>query len=98
MQSHIPRATSITAYNSSQGNLGLSLTEVFDAPTVNHFRGYQFKVRKPRFQLARRQVAFAVRVVGPWNRLQLSVAEAPSLNAFKERLDNSWATIFSDLA
>ncbi len=26
------------------------------------------------------------------------VAEAPSLNAFKERLDSCWATIFPDLA
>ncbi len=26
-----------------------------------------------------------------------SITEAPSLNAFKERLDNYWATIFPDL-
>ncbi len=98
MQSHILRTTSITAYNLFHGDLGLPLDEVFDAPAVNHLRGHQFKVQQPRFQLARRQAAFAVRVVGPWNRLPPSVAEAPSLNAFKERLENCWVTIFPDLA
>ncbi len=94
MQSHILRSTLITAYNFFHGNL----KEFFDAPAVNHLRGHHFKVRQPRLQLARRQAAFAVRVVGPWNRLPPSVAEAPSLNAFKERLDSCWATIFPDLA
>ncbi len=81
MQSHILRSTLITAYNLFHGNLNLPLEEFFDVPAVNHLRGHQFKVRQPRFQLARRQVAFAVRVVGPWNRLPPFVAEAPSLNA-----------------
>ncbi len=98
MQSHILRSTLITAYNFFHGNLNLPLEEFFDAPAANHLRGHQFKVRQPRFQLARRQAAFSVRGVGPWNRLPPSVAEAPSLNAFKERLDSCWATIFPDLA
>ncbi len=98
MQSHVLQTTLITAYNLLHGNLNLPLEEFFDAPAVSHLRGYQFKVWQFRFQLARRQAAFAVRVVGLWNRLPPSVAEAPSLNAFKERLDNCWATIFPDLA
>ncbi len=93
MQSHILRSTIITAYNFFHGNLNLPLEEFFDAPAVNHLRGHQFKVRQPRFQLARRQAAFGVRVVEP-----PSVAEAPSLNAFKERLDSCWATILPDTA
>ncbi len=99
MQIHILRTTLITAYNYLfHGNLNLPKEEFFDAPAVNHLRWHQFKVRQPRFQLARRQAAIAYRVVGPWNRLLTSVAEAPSLNAYKERLDNCWATIFLDLA
>ncbi len=97
MQSHILRTTSITVYNLFHGNLNLQLEEFFDEPAVNHLRGHQFEVRQPRFQLARWQAAFAVRVVGPWNRLPASVAETPSLNVFKERLNNCWATIFTDL-
>ncbi len=96
MQSRILRATLITAYNIFHGNLNLPLEEFFDVPAVSYLRGHQFKVRKPRFQLVRRQAAFAVRVVGPWNRLPPSVVEAPSLNVFKERLDSFWATIFPD--
>ncbi len=88
MQRHILRTTLITADSLFHGNLNLPTEKVFDAPAVIHLRGHQFKVRHPRFLLARRQAAFAVRVVGPWNRLSLSVAEAPSLNAFTERLDN----------
>ncbi len=98
LQSHILRSTLITAYNFFHGNLNLPLEECFDAPAVNHLRRHQFKVRQPRFQLGRRQAAFAVRVVGTWNRLPPSVAKAPSLSAFKERLDSYWATIFPDLA
>ncbi len=98
MQSRILRSTLITAYNFFHGNLNLPVEEVFDAPAVNHLRGHQFKIRQPRFQLARQQAAFAVRVVGPWNRLPPSVAEAPSLTAFKKRLGSCWATIVPDLA
>ncbi len=78
MQSPILRSTLITAYNLFHGNLNLPLEEYFDVPAVNHLRGHQFRVRQPRFQLARRQAAFAVRVVGSGNRLPPSVAEAPS--------------------
>ncbi len=83
MQSHILRSTLITAYNLIHGNLNLPLEEFLNAPAITHLRGHQFKFRQPRFQLARRQAAFAVRVVEPWNRLPPSVAEVPSLNAFK---------------
>ncbi len=97
MQSHILQSTLIAAYNLLHGNLNLPLEEFFDAPAVNHLREHQFKVRQPRFQLARRQAAFAVLVVWPWNRLPPSVAEAPSLNPFKERLKNWWASILLNM-
>ncbi len=88
IESHIFRTTLITACSLFLGNLNLPLEEFFDAPAVNHLRGHQFNFRQPRFQPARWQAAFAVRVVGPWNRLPPSVAKAPSLNAIKERLNN----------
>ncbi len=94
MQSHILRTASITAYKLFHGSMNLPQEEFSDAPAVNHLRGHLFKVRQPWFQLARRQAAFTVRVVGPLKRLPPSVAEAPSLNAFNEWLDNCWATIF----
>ncbi len=98
MQGHILRAALITAYNLFHGTLNLHMEEICVAQAVNQLHGYQFKVRQPRFQIARREAAFTVRVVEPWNRLPPSVTDAPSLNAFKERLDNCWATSFPDLA
>ncbi len=98
MQSHILRTTLITGYKLVHGNMNLPPAEFLDTPAVNHLRGHLFKVLQPRFQLARRQAAVPVRVAGPWNRLPPSDAEAQSLNAFKERLDNCWVTIFPDLA
>ncbi len=58
----------------------------FDAPAVTLLRGHQFKVRQPRFQLARRQAAFAVRVVGPLNRLPPSVADAKCVQGAARQL------------
>ncbi len=88
MQHHILRATLIMADTLFHGNLNLPLEEFVDAPAVIHLRWHQCKVGQLRFQIARRQAAFAVRVIGPWNRLPPSVAESPSPNALKERLDN----------
>ncbi len=88
MQHHILRAMLITAPNLFHGNPNLPLEEFFDALAVNYLRGHQLNVRQSLFQLVRRQAVFAVRVARPWNRLPPSVAEGPSLNAFKELLDN----------
>ncbi len=54
IQSNIHRPTLIMAYKLFHGKLNLPLEEFFDAPAVNHLRGYQFKVRQPRFPLAQR--------------------------------------------
>ncbi len=90
--------TLITGYNLFQGNLNLPLEEIFNVLAFKHICGHQFNVMKPQFQLARWQVAFEIRVVGLWNRLPPSVAEAPSLHAFKERLDSCRATIYPILS
>jgi len=37
-----------------------------------------------------RSKAFPVRIVTIWNNLPSHVVEAPSLNSFKNRLDNAW--------
>ncbi len=57
MQRHIRRATLIMAYHLFHGDLNLPVEEFFDAPAVSHLREHKFKVRQPRFQLARRQAA-----------------------------------------
>ena len=50
-------------------------------------RGHAFKLKKMSFQRDLRGKFFSLRVHNQWNALPRTVAEAPTLNAFKGRLD-----------
>jgi len=61
------------------------------ADATSWLRRHSLKLYKPRCHTRLRQNFFSVRVINEWNKLPQSVIEAPSVNAFKNRLDKYWS-------
>ena len=52
------------------------------------------KVSKEKAVTFVRATSFSKRVVNDWNHLPASIVEAPSLNTFKNRLDEHWKRLW----
>ena len=56
-------------------------------------RGNGFEMEEGRFRLDIRKKFFTLRVVRHWNRLPSEAMDAPSLEAFKARLDGALSSL-----
>ena len=63
---------------------------LFESRDVTVTRGNTQKLFKPRAKTNIRLKTFSHRVIDNWNSLPKHVVEAPSLNAFKARLNKHW--------
>ena len=61
------------------------------ADKAHNLRGHALKLYTERSRLNTRKYFFSQRVVAEWNRLPQYVVDAPSINAFKNRLDSHWS-------
>ena len=52
--------------------------------------GHHFKILKPRTNKRFRQNFLVEQIGNTWNQLPADVVNAPSLNAFKSRIDKHW--------
>ncbi|KFZ54847.1 hypothetical protein N338_12600, partial [Podiceps cristatus] len=52
-----------------------------------------FKLKEGRFRLDIRKKFFTMRVLRHWNRLPREAVDAPSLEAFKARLDGTLSNL-----
>ena len=69
----------------------LKTTRVHSAERTSQ-RGHKFQLFIEQINKNIRKHSFAVRVINIWNSLAQEVAEAPSNNSFKNRLDKYWST------
>ena len=80
------RGDLILCYRALHNMLGADLSYMFEL-SQSHLRGHSLKLKKERFSTTARQVFFTNRVFEAWNGLPEEVVSAPTVNAFKNRLD-----------
>ena len=57
--------------------------------TRNNTRGHGYKLKKLRCSSSTRQHFFSLRITDMWNSLPDYIVDAPSINAFNNRLDKA---------
>ncbi|KFP16605.1 hypothetical protein Z169_00983, partial [Egretta garzetta] len=87
------RGDLIAAFQYLKGAYRKDGERLFHRASCVRTRGNGFKLEQGRFRLEVRKKFFTMRVVKHWNRLPREVAEAPSLETFKARLDGALSNL-----
>ncbi|KAK4814809.1 hypothetical protein QYF61_027395 [Mycteria americana] len=87
------RGDLIAAFQYLKGSYRKDGDRLFSKACCDGTRSNGFKLREGRFRLDLRKKFFTMRVVKHWNRLPKEVAEAPSLETFKVRLDGALSNL-----
>ena len=85
------RGDMIMVYKILKDHVNLDFKELFTpAPTHHNLRGHNHKILKTKATKRPRIDTFSQRVVNDWNSLPIHVVNAPSINSFKNGLDDFW--------
>ena len=83
----------IVAFQYLKGAYKKAGKQLFIRACSDRMRENGFKLEEGRFRLDMRKKIFTVRPVRHWNRLPSKVVDAPSLEAFKARLDGALSNL-----
>ena len=87
----------IVAFQYLKGAYKQEEVQLFTKVDSDRTRGISFKLRQGRFGLDIRRKFFIQRVVTHWNSLPKEAVDAPSLEAFKARLDVALGSLVQGL-
>jgi len=85
----------IAAFQYLKGACKKDRERLFTKACSDRTRGKGFKLKECKFTLDKTKKFFTLRVVRHWNRLPREVVDAPSLEAFKAKLNVALSNLFS---
>ena len=85
------RGDMIEVYKLLHGLYNCNPNLIIELADNTHTRGHSLKLKKKFARTSRHASVFSNRVVNHWNSLTEFVVTAPTLNAFKNRLDRLWS-------
>ena len=93
MKKRLRRGDLIETYKLLTGKMRVKCEQFFEVEQQDRTRGHHLKLKKKRAGHVSILNFFSNRVVNLWNCLPKEVVEAASTNAFKNKLDQHWATV-----
>ena len=91
LERRILREDLIETFKKLTGEEHINRSKFFElADVTSGLRGHSLQLFKRRCHTTIIQHFFSSRIVNEWNKLPQEVIDAPSINAFKNRLDRHW--------